>query len=227
MAKRLSASDIVYENIKKKIIELEYEPEKTLNEEMLTNEVGVSRTPLRQALYRLELEGLVIKKSNGRIHVAPVSIQEAEEIFKVREVLEGLIVREATARITPEEIMELEKTMQLMTLAAENGLNYDSVRYGSEFHHIFYKPSGNQIAVQFLDQLNSRLERYRRFSGYKHPQYQPMISVQEHQEILDCIKKGDADMAEKTMRAHIRRSLEVTKETLNIVGFSENHSARG
>lgn len=219
MSKRQIFSDIVYEEIKQKIIELEYEPEKTLSEEMLTSQLGVSRTPLRQALYRLELEGLLIRQSNGRIHVSSINIQEAEEIFKVREVLEGLIAKEATTNITKEQISYLEDTLELMRRAAQDNRKFDAIKYGSDFHHNLYKPSKNKTAVQFLKQLNSRIERYRRIGGYKNPKYLPMLPVQEHIDILDSIKKGDAHQAEETMRSHIRRSLNVTRETLQMVLF--------
>ena len=217
MVERKFTSNIVYDEIKRKIIELEYEPDKPLREEMLTEELGISRTPLRQALYRLSLEGLIVKLANGRMRVAPVSIKEAEEIFKVREVLEGLIAREATINLTDTQIDHLESTLELMIFAAERNSNFDSVKHGSDFHHELYEPSQNQTAVQFLEQLTDHIERYRRFSGYKNPNYIPMLPVQEHQKVLDAIKKRDPELAEKEMRTHIRRSFEMTKNTLQMV----------
>jgi DNA-binding GntR family transcriptional regulator len=216
VVKRYFASDIVYNELKKKIIELEYRPEETISEEMLSNELGVSRTPLRQALYRLELEGLIVKQSNGRMHVAPISIQEAEEIFKVREVLEGLIAREATKKITPEQINALKDILELMTRAAQENRIMDSIRYGSQFHHTLYEPSENKTAIQFLHQLNSRIERYRRLSGYRNPKYNSLLPVEEHERILKVLLQRDEELVEKVMRAHIRRSLVTTIETLQL-----------
>nr|WP_309100175.1 GntR family transcriptional regulator [Fredinandcohnia onubensis] len=217
IVERIFTSNIAYCEIKRKIIELEYEPDMPLNEEKLTEELEISRTPLRQALYRLGFEGLIIKLANGRMRVAPVSIKEAEKIFKVREVLEGLIAKEATNNLSKVEIMHLESTLELMIFAAEKNSNFDSIKHGSDFHHELYEPSQNEIAVQFLNQLNDHIERYRRFSGYKNPNYIPMLPVREHQKILDAIKKGNPELAEKEMRAHIRRSFEMTKDTLRLV----------
>lgn len=219
-SKRQFTGDIIYNQLKKMIIELEYEPEKMIGEEMLTSKLGVSRTPLRQALYRLELEGLVVRKSNGRMHVAPVSIDEAEEIFRVREVLEGLVAREATKNITKEQLSRMEDTLELMDRAAQDNRKFDTIQYGSEFHHYLYEPCNNQTAVHFLSQLNSRLERYRRLGGYKNPKYMPMLPVKEHQAIFQAIVQGDADLAEQVMRSHIKRSLNVTIETLQISSSS-------
>ncbi|MEB3100080.1 GntR family transcriptional regulator [Ferviditalea candida] len=215
-SKRQFTGDIIYNQLKKMIIEWEYEPEQMISEEMLTNKLGVSRTPLRQALYRLELEGLVVRQSNGRMHVAPISIHEAQEIFKVREVLEGLIAREATKNITKEQLARMEDTLELMDRAAQDNRKFDALRYGSEFHHYLYEPSQNQTAVHFLSQLNSRLERYRRLGGYKNPKYLPMLPVKEHKDIFEAIATGNADLAEQAMRAHIKRSLNVTIETLQM-----------
>lgn len=212
--RRQSASDIIYEELKRKIVQLEYEPGLTLNEEQLSRETSVSRTPLRQALFRLELEGLVVKLSTGRMFVANLSVQEAEEIFKTRAVLEGLTAREATQNMTEEHIFHLEDIMELMHRSASNDRKMDTIHYGGQFHQILYEPSQNQTAVQFLKQLNNRLERYRRIGGSRNPQYVPMVPVEEHQNILNAIKEKNADKAEWLMRAHINRSLQLAKDTL-------------
>lgn len=215
--KRKTISDFLYMTIKQKIIELELEPNEHLNEEVLARTLEVSRTPLRQALHRLEMENLVVKHPSGRMYVAPISIEEAEEIFKVREVLEGLIAREAALHITEERLRNLGDTMNLMRKAAEEKRIPDSIRYGIDFHQLLYEPSKNTTAVRFLEQLRSRIERYRRIGGYKHPRYIAIQPVDEHQQIFHYIANRDADGAEHAMRAHIRRSLETTKETLMMI----------
>ncbi|MFC7392080.1 GntR family transcriptional regulator [Scopulibacillus cellulosilyticus] len=212
--KRQSVSDVAYNDIKKKIIDLDYKPGQSLSEEMLTNELNISRTPLRQALHRLELEGLINRRANGRIAVASVTIEEAEEVFKVREMLEGLIAREAAEHITDEQSDKLEEVLFIMERAAEKGKNTSLIRHGSEFHHILYTAGKNETAVRFLEQINSRIERYRRLGGFLNPKYVPMLPVQEHRNIFNCIREHHLDEAEKAMRAHIRRSLELTKKTL-------------
>ncbi|MBM7644161.1 DNA-binding GntR family transcriptional regulator [Scopulibacillus daqui] len=212
--KRQAVSDAAYHNIKQKIIDLDYKPDQPLSEEMLTGEMNISRTPLRQALHRLELEGLINRRANGRIAVASVTIEEAEEVFKVREVLEGLIAKEAAQHISSEQIEKLEEVLVVMERAAEKGKNISLIRHGSEFHHILYTAGRNETALRFLEQLNTRIERYRRLGGYLNPQYVPMLPVQEHREIYNCIREHHLEEAEKAMRAHIRRSLALTKKTL-------------
>ena len=215
-SKRLSASDAAYFEIKRSITEWGYAPGVQLIEENLSKELEVSRTPLRQALYRLELEGLIIRQPNGRIHVAPITIEEVEEIFKVREVLEGLLAREAALCLNVEHLQRLEDVLALMRRAAEQNRNEDMVKYGSDFHQILHDLSGNHTAKRFLEQLKSRIERYRRIGGYKNPGYDPMRPVIEHQQVFEAVRKGDADEVEEAMRMHIRQSFHVAKETMEM-----------
>lgn len=213
---RMSSSDIAYNELKRKIIELEYAPELQLVEEQLSTELQVSRTPLRQALYRLTLEGLLIKQSNGRIHVAPITIREVEEVYHVREVIEGLLAKEATINMTVEKLQELDDLLVLMKLSADQHRNEHTVMYGSQFHAVLYSLSTNQTAKRFMEQLNGQIERYRRIGGYKNPTYSPTVPVQEHEEILRLIREGAVEKVELEMRKHIQRSFEIAKETLEL-----------
>lgn len=211
---RQSSSDIAYTQLKRKIIELEYEPKQHLVEEQLSTELDVSRTPLRQALYRLTLEGLLIKQPNGRMHVAPMTLSEVEEVYKVREVLEGLLAKEATINMTSEKLQELEDLLVLMKLSAEQNRNVHIVRYGSQFHQILYSLSTNHTAKRFMDQINFQIERYRRIGVNKNPSYSPENPIQEHEEILALIGKGLAEEVEVAMKNHISGRFEITKETV-------------
>lgn len=213
-SQRRSASEFVYQELKRKIIELEYSPSEPLTESNLSKDLGTSRTPLRQALYRLEMEDLVVKQANGRLRVKQVSLEEAQEVFRVREVLEGLIAREATQNLTTTHFDQLEDILMLMRRAAQGDRKHDTVRYGGDFHHILHEASANQTAKRFLEQLKNRIDRYRRLSGYKNPGYMPMVAVKEHQKVFDLVKTGDASAVEEAMRHHIRRSLISIQETL-------------
>ncbi|MEC1259121.1 GntR family transcriptional regulator [Bacillus swezeyi] len=212
--KRQSASDYAYNELRSKIIELEYPPSEQLAEDSLAKDLEISRTPLRQALYRLELEGLVNKQPNGRLRVCPISPDEAKEVFKVREALEGLLTAEAAQLMTTERLHQLEDRIELMKMAAAKDRKADTVKYGSEFHSILHAISTNATAKRFLEQLESRIERYRRISGYKNPHYKPSVSLHEHLDIFDAVKERNSSLAEAAMRSHIRRSLRSIEETL-------------
>lgn len=221
--RRSSTIDTVYEKIKEKILEMEYGPNDHLVEESLSTDLNVSRTPLRQALYRLELEGLVVKKTTGRIHVSSLSIKEAEDTFLVREILEGLIARLATINITsnPSRIdilQRLQDIMLLMRKAAEEHRQVDVVRYGNEFHNLLEQHSDNRTATYTLYQIKSRISRYRRIGAYKDPEYASITPVEEHEEILKHIANGNEIDAEDAMRHHIQRSLQSTIKALSYLG---------
>jgi DNA-binding GntR family transcriptional regulator len=214
--KRVSSSDVAYNKLKQKIIELEYEPELQLIEEQLSAELEVSRTPLRQALYRLTLEGLLIKKPNGRIYVAPITLKEVEEVYKVREVMEGLLAKEATINMTDEKFQELDDLINLMKLSTGQNRNELTVKYGRKFHTVLYSLSTNQTAKRFIEQLNAQIERYRTISSNKNPAFINTVPVQEHREILNLIHEGNPEKVEIEMRKHIKRSLEIAKQTLEL-----------
>lgn len=213
--KRMSTGDIAYQEIKKKIIKLEFEPNSILIEEELSAHLSVSRTPLRQALYRLELEGLIIKQSNGRMHVAPITVEEIEEVYHAREVLEGLMAREATINMDEEHLQKLEDLLVLMKFAAEQNRIEHTVSYGSEFHAVLYSLSSNKTVKRLMQQLNGQIERYRRLSGYMNPTYSPLVPVKEHEKIFELVKKGNPVEVENEVRQHISRNLVVAKETLS------------
>ncbi|MDA1476822.1 GntR family transcriptional regulator [Bacillus changyiensis] len=212
--KRQSASDYAYNELRRKVIELEYQPSTQLSETDLAKNLNISRTPLRQALYRLELEGLVMKQCNGRLRVCPISLTEVKEVFTVREALEGLLTAEAAQLVTTEDLHQLEDRIECMKMAAVKDRHIDTVKYGSEFHSLLHTISTNATAKRFLQQLNSRIERYRRISGYKNPDYQPSVSLKEHDEIFNAVKAKNSSLAEQAMRYHIRRSLKSIEETL-------------
>lgn len=224
VSNRFSTIDIVYNKLKKNIIELVYQSDQQLVETNLAKELEVSRTPIRHALYRLELEGLITKHSNGRITVASISIEEAKEVFQVREVMEGLIAREATLQIVGADdfdlkISRLEDITMLMRNAAKTGRQQDVVYYGSNFHDLLQTYSNNKTALKVLKQIKSIIARYRRLGAYKDPKYPSMTPVEEHEKILDFIKNKDDVGAEIAMRAHINRSLETTISAISFLEF--------
>lgn len=216
---RKSASDFVYEELKEKIVHLQLNPNENLAEEVLAASFDVSRTPLREAIARLEHEKLIVRKRNGRIFVSPLSIEEAIEIYKVREVLEGLVAKEATANMTPEILVKLEDTLSLIDRASEEKRNTDAIKYGFEFHHLLYGPSNNPTAVHFLNQIRNRIERYRQIGESKQQRYLNHLPNKEHYELFQLIKEGNTENVEIEMRNHIKRSLETTISSLELMEY--------
>lgn len=204
--RRLSTKDFVYFEIKKQIIENTLQPSLPINEITLASQLGISRTPVREALQRLEIEELIIRQPNGRLKVAPISIQEAREIFSVRQLLEGLVVKEATLKATNDDINKLQMLTDLLNKAAESDRRMDVVNYGSEIHSYLYKISGNITAVKILNNMNDHILRYRRLGPTESITRSKEASV-EHQQLFETIAKRDYEKAEFLMKEHIRNSL--------------------
>lgn len=204
---RRVSKDIAYAEIKQRIISGELAPNQNLIEENFANELEISRTPLREALQRLETEDLLVRQPNGRLKVAPISKQEVREIFTVRSMLEGLVARDAARLATPADIKSLEKILGQIRLAMDKEDEEEILQYGSEFHAQLYVISRNHTVVKILAMLNDRIYRYRRLIP-KHDRLKEGKTASEHEFILKCITEKDEPAAEQAMQQHVLSSME-------------------
>ncbi|WP_394138992.1 GntR family transcriptional regulator [Cytobacillus oceanisediminis] len=201
---RISAKDFAYQEIKNRILKCEFTPDQPIVEEELAKELEISRTPLREAMQRLELEELVVRQPNGRLKVAPVSAQEVRELFVVRSMLEGVIAAEAAENCTEQDIRHLSYFVQMVKQTSDERNMEDVSHYGSQFHTYLYELSQNKTAVKILRQLNDHITRYRRLAHFIDTK---KTSV-EHEVILDFIKKKNKHNAESMMKNHVLNSME-------------------
>ena len=133
---RKVSKDIVYMTLKEWIINGELEPGQSLIEENIAGLLSISRTPLREAIQRLESEELVIRQPNGRLKIAPLSREEVMEIFLIRSMLEGIVARFAALKATDADIEQLRIRLDNIGNAAQKGGEQDLLQYGSEFHTV-------------------------------------------------------------------------------------------
>jgi len=211
--RRLSAKDFVYFEIKKRIIEGVLEPDQSINEESLASELNISRTPIREAMQRLEIEELIVRLPNGRLKVAPVSVQEVEELFTVRSLLEGLVAREAAIKAKEDDIQTLRRLTEQIVKAYEDDRREDVVFYGSEFHSYLYQISGNKTATKMLNQLKDHISRYRRIGPTRNYE-RSRKAAEEHQAMFEAIANRDPALAEQLMREHIKNSMEAAVQSI-------------
>ncbi|MEI3613585.1 GntR family transcriptional regulator [Pseudogracilibacillus sp. SO30301A] len=204
---RLSAKDYAYFEIKQKILEGELAPSQSIVEEELSSQLGISRTPLRGALQQLEFENLVERKSNGRLKVPSISIQEVEEIFTVRMKLEEIAVEQATDNATEDDIHNLSNIVYMIKKTYGDGRIEDILYYGAQFHNYLYDLSGNRTVSHILTQLNDQIHRYRRLVPVQNVD-RNKESGEEHEIILDRIAQKDSQGAKAVMQEHIQNSLE-------------------
>lgn len=200
------AVDVAYRQIRLAIITGDLQPGEPLQEAGLATRIGVSRTPIREALSRLSGEGLVVLERYRRGRVASFSTSDVYEIFNLRAGLEGHGARRAAARITPEDIARLETIEAEMELAfAEMGWHKHLAlfdRLNNDFHGIIAKAADSPRLERILA---SSLELPASiFNHYSDPlEERTRRTHRQHREIIDAFKARNPDWAEAAMRAHL------------------------
>lgn len=213
---KVSTRDYAYSKIKERIISGKLTPNEPIVEEALALDLEISRTPLREALQRLEIEELVVRQMNGRLKVAPVSILEVEEVFAIRAMLEAIVVEQATEKATDRDISKLTHIVLMIEQTFKTGNIEDILYYGSKFHITIYEMSENKTALKILRQLNDHIHRYQRLiptQNFKRLER----SIKEHRLILDYMTAKDKLAASSVMKEHITNSLESVVKSLEIV----------
>ncbi|WP_332698513.1 GntR family transcriptional regulator [Halalkalibacter lacteus] len=203
--RRLS-KDNAYFDLKEKIIFGELKPDEVVPEEKLANLLSISRTPLREAIQRLENEEFLVRQPNGRLKVASVSKKEVEEIFLIRSMLEGFIARNATKNATERDIQTLTTSLENMRESHELGNNENIVTYGNDFHDCLSEMSGLHTFPKILNMIKDHAIRYcilvSMYGDWNEK------ADKEHTRILNCIIEKDEEGAEMAMKDHILSSLE-------------------
>ncbi|MDO9555910.1 MAG: GntR family transcriptional regulator [Atribacterota bacterium] len=198
-------SQKVYRILKTGIVKKYLKPGTKLLEVKIAKQMGVSRTPVREAIRELAAEGFVKMIPNQGVIVSIASIEDTQEVLQIRSVLEGLAARLATKVINGEEIKELEKYIEQMEYYAnkDNALAFSKMDV--EFHELILNICGNNRLIQIRKNLSDQAHRYRIRSlsipgRLKH-------SLKEHQEILEALKRKDSEQADKLSQKHIENVL--------------------
>jgi DNA-binding GntR family transcriptional regulator len=192
----------VYERVRSAILDGELAPGAVMSQVALAEELGISRTPLREALRMLQGEGLVESEPNRRVRVAPMTPTDLEQLCVMRVTLEAEALRLSVPRMTPEDLAGLEGHMAEMAHYAEIKDYRRWVVPHSQFHRALTGPAGTRINY-LLGQLFDHAERYRRL----HIGHGPTAwATAGHREILDACKTGDSDRSAGLLAAHLART---------------------
>ncbi|MCC2254738.1 GntR family transcriptional regulator [Ruminococcus sp. CLA-AA-H200] len=203
----------VFQKIREDILNGKYRENDELRENTIGKELGVSRTPVREALRQLELEGLVTIIPNRGAYVTGISNKDIWDIYVIRSMLEGLCAGWATEHITQEQLDELEETLLLseFQMNRESGFNAEQVAaLDSRFHAILYEASGSRILSRVLTDFHNYVQMARRSSIVSEERARK--SIREHRQILRAVKERDADMAEQLANEHILHVMENLKK---------------
>lgn len=183
-----------------------------LREEELAEELGVSRTPVREALRRLAIEELVVKTANQGTVVAPMTMEDLLAVYVVRERLEGIAARLAASRATPELVEGLQELQRRMEEAAAQRATSDLARLNIEFHRLIRRAAGNRYLDRFLLQVEHAVRRFPQ-STFAVPS-RADAALAEHQAIIEAIAAGDAPLAEQRAIEHMRQARELRTRML-------------
>jgi DNA-binding GntR family transcriptional regulator len=208
--------DQTYDIIKNMIILREIEPGKKINEEHIAKEIQVSRTPIREALCRLENEGIVKIIPRRGAFVSDLTETNVKEILLIREVLEGLAVRLAVENMDEEMFEKLRKALEKVSILPEEDrdlINY--TRSEVDFHALLLSASNNQMLKNMMEIVNAHLQIIRLRTVVIPERAQK--TVEEHQQILKAIENGDAPTAEELMRKHVRSVREVALRNIEAI----------
>lgn len=193
--------DIVFEAIRGAIITGELKPGERLMEEHLAEAMGVSRTPVREALQRLELEGLVVIAPRKGAYVADMSLQDVIDVFQVQAALEGLAARLAAKRITGEEMDRLTALSDKMAEYIDTGDDRGIVDIDLQFHEVLFTASRNNRLSTITNQLNDKLYNLRVISLSSIER--ACEAMTEHKSILEALERRSSDDAYDMTVSHI------------------------
>ncbi len=199
----------VFQQLRERILTGQYQEKDELREITIGEELGVSRTPVREALRQLELEGLVEIVPNKGAFVIGISPKDVADIYQIRSLLEGMCTRWATFHITEKQIEELEEIVMLSEfhLKKKEGSQASQVSHlDGRFHQILYEASDSRIMRHVLTDFHRYVQMARTRSVKETDRAEK--SIQEHKEILEAVRQKEADRAEKLANAHVLHAME-------------------
>jgi DNA-binding GntR family transcriptional regulator len=194
------ASERAYHLIKEKIITLELGPSSVIDEHSLMKELGLGRTPIREALQRLDAEGLVHIVPRRGMFVADISITDLQKIFEVRIVLAGFCARVAAQRVTANQIAQMEAVLQDLE-QVQSGDYKTLMEIDRRFQRLMYKTAGNDILAESLDRLYDLSLRIWYLVLYQLGDVRD--AIEQHRQILEALKAKDGARAEALIKEHI------------------------
>lgn len=194
--------DVIFNTLREAIIIGELRPGERLMEVQLAEKMGVSRTPVREAIRKLELEGLVNMLPRKGAHVAELSAKDIVDVLEVRSSLDGLATSLSAERISDEEIRELKHIHNQFTNYVEKENIQGAIKKDVEFHEVIYRASRNDKLIQIASNLREQVQRFRVI--YLKDFSSPRELIREHGEIFDAIVGRDAEKSGKLAQIHIK-----------------------
>lgn len=208
----LPLRDVVFNTLRNAILTGDFEPGEKLMEIKLAEKLGVSRTPIREAIRRLELEGLVVISPRKSAEVASITKEDLTDVLEVRRVLESLAMDLACQNAGEDIIKELESNLVKFKNAIKKNDITEIATTDVEFHDTIYRATGNKRLVQILNNLREQMYRYR--LEYIKDKATRETLIVDHRMIIDALKEKDAEKAKAAMLQHIDAQKKTVLENL-------------
>lgn len=202
---RSSLRGRVFSEIREAILEGEYKPGDVLRESSIAKKMNVSRTPVREAIRQLELEGLVHSIPNKETIVSGITNEDVHDIFMIRTRLEGLAARYAAERITDKEIKEMEEVLALTEFYVSRQDINELKALDHRFHEIMYKATKSKILTHVLSDFHDYIQNARKSSIAMPGRAEKLL--EEHKKIYEAIRDKKIDEAETLLNEHIANAV--------------------
>ena len=202
--------EIVYEELKMQILKGQIVPGTRMMEVEMAEEMGVSRTPIREAIRKLEKEGLVTIEPRKGAYASQISTKDMVDILEVRQNMEGLAAYYAALRMNDEQKKKLADISDAYNKAVIENNMPDMIKFDTAFHHLIVEGSGNKMLVHMVEQLQELVLRFRYlyYDDFRRAEKMP----REHKMIYDAILNGDTEKARKAADVHIDRLKKLVEE---------------
>ncbi len=208
----LPLRDVVFQTLRAAILRGDLRPGERLMELQLAAKLGVSRTPIREAIRMLEQEGLAITIPRKGAEVAKMTEKDMEDVLQIRCALEELAVSLSCENISPAELMELKTAMDRFEEAVKTGDIPAIASADMNFHDVLYKASDNTKLLGLLNNLREQMYRYR-VEYLKDTTVYPQL-IEEHQQLYAALKAKDPDAAKGFTRQHLENQTEGIKRII-------------
>ena len=191
----------VFHKLREDILNGRYKEHEELKEVAIGEELGVSRTPVREAFRQLELEGLIQIVPNKGAYVTGITAKDVKDIYMIRSSLEGMCARLATEHITKEQLEEIEENVYLASYHASKGHMEQMANLDNRFHHILYEACDSKMLQNLLQDFHQYVIRIRKKT--LSTKERGIASNEEHRQIMEAIRAGDQEKAEHLATLHM------------------------
>ncbi len=214
MSEYLPLRDVVFNTLRHAILKGELEPGERLMEIALAQKLGVSRTPIREAIRKLELEGLVVMVPRKGAEVADITEKDLRDVLEVRTALEELSIELAMKNMTDEDYENLKKASKSFAKDSEGDDLIKIAEADVDFHEIIYMATGNKRLIQMINNLREQMYRYR--LEYIKDKSTHARLVEEHERIIEAMQKQDVNAAKAAIKLHVENQEENILKSIKV-----------